>query len=72
MNCFRFNNGMNSTSIINTFNSDNSIIANIKTKHQIMTITNRILKFKSMINKPIVADNTFSTVITFSKINPFT
>ena len=71
MNCFRFNNGMNSTSIINTF-SDNSIIANIKTKHQIMTITNRILKFKSMINKPIVADNTFSTVITFSKINPFT
>ena len=37
--------------IINTFNSDNSNIAKIKTQHsQIMTtITNRILKFEPMI-----------------------
>ena len=73
MNCFRFANVMNSTNIINTFNSDNSNIANIKTKHrQIMTtITNRILKFKPMIKKPIVADDIFFTIITFSRINGF-
>ena len=62
---------MTNATIINTFNSDNSNIANIKTKYcQIMTtITNRILKFKPMIKKPIAVDNKLLTVITFSRIN---
>ena len=44
---------MNNTTIINTFNCDDSNIANIKTQHgQVMTtITNRILKFKPKIKK---------------------
>ena len=46
MNWFRFDNIVNNATIINNFNSDNSKIANIKTKyHQIMTtIRNRILR----------------------------
>ena len=70
MNCFRFANVVNKTRIINTFNSDNRNIANIKTKHcKIMTtITNRILKFELKIKKPIVTDNAFFTVITFRNI----
>ena len=58
------------TTIINTFNSDNNNITNIKRQHhQIMTsITNRNLKFKTMIRNPVVADNTFFTIITFSNI----
>ena len=74
MNCVRFANVINNAAIINAFNSDNSIIANIKAQHyQVMaTITNRMLKFKPMIKKPIMADNTFFTVITFSRINSFT
>ena len=65
---------MNYTAISNTFNSDNTNITNIKTlRRKIMTtITNRILKLKPMIKKPIVADNIFFTVITFSRINLFT
>ena len=49
---------MNNKTIINTFNSDNN---NVKTQHRqnITTITKRILKFKSMIRKQIMADNTF-------------
>ena len=52
---------MNNTTIINILNSDNINITNIKTQYcQVMTtITNITLKFKPMIKKPIVADNTF-------------
>ena len=59
MSCFRFLDKVSSTMIINTFNSDIGNIVNIATQYcQIMTtITNKILKFKHMINKPIVADN---------------
>ena len=62
---------MTNATIINTFNSDSSNIANIKTKYcQIMTtITNRILKFNPMIKKPIAVDNKLLTVITFSRFN---
>ena len=65
---------MNNATIINTFNSDNSSIAKIKTQyHQIMTaITNGILKFEPMIAKQLVTDSTFVTVIAFSRINSFT
>ena len=35
------------------------------------TITYRILKFESMIEKSIVANYTFFDVITFSQINSF-
>ena len=47
---------MNNTTIINTFNNDNSNIIGINPKHcQIMTtVTDRIQKFKPMIKKPIV------------------
>ena len=50
---------MNNTTIINIFNSDNSNIAYINTLHcQIMTtIVYRILKFESMIKKPIVTNH---------------
>ena len=74
MNSFRFSNVMNNTAIINTFNSDNRNIAYIKIQHcQIMAIvTNRILKFKPMIKKPVVADNILFTVITFTNFNPST
>ena len=46
MNCFRSANVMNNTTIIDTFNSDNSNITKIKAQYcQIMeTITNGILK----------------------------
>ena len=59
--------------IISIFNSDNNNIAYINTKHcQIMTIISyRILKFESMIKKPIVTNHEFFAVVTFSKINFF-
>ena len=62
---------MNDTTIINTFNSDNNNIANIKRQHhQIMrSIANRNLKFKTMIRNPIVGDNTFFTVIFLATSN---
>ena len=42
MNCITLANVMNNTTIINTFNSDNSNIANIKShRQQIMTIITR-------------------------------
>ena len=71
MNCLRFLNIANNTTITNTYNVDNGIIANIKKKRrQIMrNITYRILKFKPMIKKQIVANYTFFTVIVFSDIN---
>ena len=61
---------MNNKTITNTFNTDNGNMANIKTQHrQIMTtITNKILKCKPIIKKPIVANYTFYTVITSSNI----
>ena len=64
---------MNNTTVINTFNSDNDSIANTTKQHrQIMTTgTKRILKFKPMAKKPLVTDNIFFTVITFSNINSF-
>ena len=58
--------------IINTFNSDNSIIANIKAQHQIMTlITNMILTFEPMIKKSIVTNHTLFALVAFSRINLF-
>ena len=64
---------MNNTTRINIFNSDNSNIAYINTQHRknMATIANRILKFESMIKKPIVANHTFFSVITFGKMNSF-
>ena len=35
------------------------------------TIANKILKFESMIKKTIITNNTFVTVVTFSKINSY-
>ena len=58
---------MNNTRIINTFNTDNSNIANIKNN----IITKRFLKFKLTIKIPIVANYTFFTVINYSNINSF-
>ena len=70
MTCIKFANGMNSTTIISTFNSDNSNIAKIKT--QIMTtITKGILEFKPMTETPIQTNYTFFTVFAFVKINSF-
>ena len=65
---------MNNTAIYNTLNSDNSNIANIKAQHQqiMTTIKNRFLKFEPMIKIPILSENTFFTVITFSNSNSFT
>ena len=50
---------MNNTTIINIFKSDNNNIAYIKTAHcQIMSIiANTILKFESVLEKPIVANH---------------
>ena len=57
---------MNNITIINTFNSANSNVTNIKTQHcSIMgTITKGILKFEPMIKIPIVANYAFFTVNT--------
>ena len=65
---------MNNTTVINTFNIDNSNISYIKIKHnQIMAnIIYRILKLEPMIKKTIVTNHTFFTVITFSNFNSFT
>ena len=64
---------MNNTVIINTFDSDNSNIAYIKTQHRqtMATIAYRILKFEPMIKKSIVANQTFFTANTFSNDNYF-
>ena len=71
MNCVRFVNVMNNTTIIKNFTRDNRNIADFKTQHgQIMTtIANGISKFETMIKISIVADNTFFTTVTFSRIN---
>ena len=54
---------MNNTTIIKTFNSDNSNIANINKKHQqimtIITITNIILQLETMIKKLIVTNHIY-------------
>ena len=57
--------------ILNTFISDNSNIAYFKTQHhQIMArITYKILKFETMIKKPLVTNHAFFAVITFSNIS---
>ena len=64
---------MNNTTVINILNSDNSNIAFMKTQNcKIMTtIVNIILKFESMIKKPLIANHAFFAVVTFSKINSF-
>ena len=64
---------MNNETIINPFIIDDSNITNIKTRNcQIMRIiTNIISKLIPMIKKPLVANHTFFTVITFKKINFF-
>ena len=58
---------MNNIAIINTFNSDNSKTAKMKTQHcQIMTtITNVILIFKLVIEIPLATSYTFFTVYYF-------
>ena len=63
---------MNNITIINILNSDNSNVAYIKTQNRQMvaTIAYRILKFDSMIKKPIVTNDIFLTSITF-RINSF-
>ena len=64
---------MNNTTTINIFNSDNSDIAFINTPYcQIMTtIAYKILKFESIIKKPIMTSYAFFTIVAFSKINSF-
>ena len=59
---------MNNTTITNIFNSADNNIAYINIQHcQIMTtIAYIILKFKSMIKKPIVAYHAFFTVVTLN------
>ena len=66
-------NVMNYLAINNSFKSDNSTIANIKTQYyQIMTtILSRILKFKPVIKKPIVTNHTFFIATSFSNIPSF-
>ena len=61
MNCFRFANAMDNTTIINTFDSEKNNIANIKTQHcQIMaTITNEILRFELVIKIIILVNYIF-------------
>ena len=56
---------MSNTTIIIIFNSGNSNITNFKTQHcQIMrTITNKTLKFKLMLKKPVVARNYIISII---------
>ena len=73
-NCFNFANFMKDTSMINFFNSGNRNIAKIKSQHHqvITTITSEIMKLKPTIKIPIVTNDTFFTVITFSEINFFT
>ena len=58
----------------NTFNRDNTNMANIKAKRQqiMANAMNRFLNFKSMIKIPIAANSTFFTVFTFSKISSIT
>lgn len=53
MNYIRFDDVIKNTTIINTFNSDNSNLANIKTHHQkiMTTIANTFLKFEPIIEK---------------------
>ena len=62
---------MNSTTIINIFNSDN--IAYIKTQHRqiLAAIEYKILKFEPIIKRPTVINHALRTVITFSRINSF-
>ena len=64
--CRRINSFIrHNTTIINIFNSDNSNIAYIKTQHcHIMTIiTYIILKFESMIKKPIVTNDSLLSLL---------
>ena len=63
---------MNNTAIINVFNNNsNSGHQKIQNQKIIATITNRFLKFKSMIKIPIMADNTFFTNIIFRNIKSY-
>ena len=61
MICFRFANVNDNTTIINSFNGNNSNIANTNTQcRQIMTIiTKGILKFEPMIKKLILTNHKF-------------
>ena len=58
---------------MNIFNGDNSSIAYINTQHCqiIKTIAYIILKVKSMIKKPKVANYAFFAVVTFTRSIPF-
>ena len=63
---------MNNTAIINTFNNNsNSSHQKIQNQKIIATITNRFLKFKSMIKISIMADNTFFTNIILRNIKSY-
>ena len=72
MNCFRSANAVNNTTIIDTFNSDNSNITktNARLSQLMTTIANKILKFEPTINLSKKANYLFFTVITFSNIIP--
>ena len=75
MNWVRFANAINKRTGSNTFNSDNSNIANIKKQPcQIIKlhITHKILKIKPMVKTAIVANYTYFTCIAFCKVNPST
>ena len=56
---------MNNTKIINTSNSDHSDIAKIKTQHHqiVRTILNKMSIFEPISKIPIIADNTFFTLL---------
>ena len=68
---------MNNIRITNIFNSGNSSIAYIKAQYDgkscllMATIAYKVLKFEPIIKKPIVANHTFFTAITFQRINSF-
>ena len=68
MSSFTFVNIMNSAMIINTFNSDNCNIANIKTQN-VRSGQPLQTEFKHLIKILIMEDNTF--YVTFCRINSF-
>ena len=71
MKCVRLANAINNSTIVNTFKSDNSNISYIQRKHckSMSTITNRILKIKLMLKKPILTDKALLLIITLKNIN---
>ena len=71
MKCVRLANAINNSTIVNTFKSDNSNISYIQRKHckSMPIITNRILRIKLMLKKPILTDKALLLIITLKNIN---